>query len=286
MHISNEVPCHECREPVSQFAPESRSPDAFTLIELLVVIAIIAILAALLLPGLSGAKDQAIRADCVNNERQQILAFTMYANENKDFLPVDTGAFQAWDLQQQAGNLLVAEGAPYKVWFDPGSAWEYNDRDYLAFWTNQSVMYEGESSALRHVGYTLTLSGIGQFTEEAGGSLSWSTNVNQKLNPGSILYNRANLPIVPSTRVLVACVSITGTTSSTNLAILERSQWTDLPHSLDPDVPVTNKPLTSSHLFQNRLPSGGNMGMLDGHAQWRRFQDFIPRTGPEPIFYY
>jgi prepilin-type N-terminal cleavage/methylation domain-containing protein len=62
-----------------------RTSHGFTLIELLVVIAVIAILASLLLPALSRAKQQAVRIACESNERQQLLAFTMYAHDNKDY---------------------------------------------------------------------------------------------------------------------------------------------------------------------------------------------------------
>jgi prepilin-type N-terminal cleavage/methylation domain-containing protein len=70
---------------VSSTGPQPR--QAFSLVELLVVIALVALLAALLLPTLGESKEKAPAIQCLGNLPQRGLAYRMYADDNRDFLP-------------------------------------------------------------------------------------------------------------------------------------------------------------------------------------------------------
>jgi len=121
----------------------------FTLIELLVVIAIIAVLASLLLPALTAARDKSRAAACASQLKQIGTAELMYADEYNDFVTPRAGSASVWGSSTCWANLLAPfSGGDGKVFDCPTDTrtFKYDQWD-LSYGLNKLTMTNNSNSS-------------------------------------------------------------------------------------------------------------------------------------------
>lgn len=222
---------------------------AFTLIELLTVVAIIATLAALLLPALGRARDQARRAGCISNLRQQGLAWRLYLDEN-------TGRFPD---RRDLKSTLPGGYRPWTSWppSDPRAGWaavvlgDTNATDGI--WSCPSAEKPSWQNAVQ--------------TAQAAGATPNHTVVRYWM----WRFDRADEP--------VAADNFWGRSETESVAALRAaanpftrppSGPAEVEMAVDVYFPETISTVLTELRGRAAHPGGRNRLMLDGHVQWLR----------------
>ena len=218
--------------------------DGFTLVELLVVIAIIAILAALLLPVLSSAKQNAWQTACLNNHKQLVLAWSMYKDDNRGLLVIDDPV---------TGSTLGGTNYP---------SWVYGDMAMATDATNATLIQMGllynyaNNSGVYHCPAEKTSSHLRTYSMQS--QLSFYENgAPATVNPAyPAMYSENQIRETPSATLVFLDESLTTINDGYFAANVTGDTWGDAPAAWH------------SH--------GCDFSFADGHAEHWHWTD--PRT--------
>jgi prepilin-type N-terminal cleavage/methylation domain-containing protein/prepilin-type processing-associated H-X9-DG protein len=174
----------------------------FTLIEMVVVVAIITILASLLVPALGTARERARSSDCLGNQRQILVAFSLWSNDNDGWVPPITwqslmsGYGIKWDSASgpAAGGILHCPSDTNRAfWAAPANRLTLGSPAYSGYAINVGLVWPWDGPG-----------GSGSLVAPWGpGNVYWGTHGNTKLarismpskwvyTMDAISYTRAN----------------------------------------------------------------------------------------------
>ena len=270
-------------------AHPSKQTNGFTLIELLVVIAIIAILAGMLLPALSKAKQKGHGIKCLNNMRGLTLGWTIYAGDHDDRIPFagsGTGVSGAWISGQMDFNPANPSNWDTTVDLEKSVLWPYSGKTAEVFKcpADRSTIVPTVGALagkmvprIRTMSMSQWFGGFGNPTMVFAGKNGWSSppwkmfkRMGDLSDPGpsnTILFFDMREDAINTGGLLV---SMEGYPNTPNLA-----EWCDY------DLPAS---------YHNKA---GGLSFSDGHSEVHRWQDsrtmpaatpgvLLPNQGPSP----
>jgi prepilin-type N-terminal cleavage/methylation domain-containing protein/prepilin-type processing-associated H-X9-DG protein len=238
---------------------------AFTLVELLVVIAVISILAALLLPVLSNAKEQAKNVSCKNNLKQLQLCVELYSDDFNNFFPPNC------DIDTIGGSLWGQVS-----WCEGNGATDTNTSNIVA-----GLLYPYDRDALiYHCPSDLST------VKDANGNPTFqlrdrSYNMSQSINAyGWMIDPSSGAAVDVLQRCFQKVTDVTNPPTSRLFCFIDENENTMYDSQFG--YPPPNMSAQWWDMPSNRHTQGANLSFADGHVEYWHW--VIPETAPTNIY--
>ncbi len=254
-----------------------RTKKGFTLIELLVVIAIIALLMAILMPSLKRAREQARRTACGNQVRQQTLALLMYAQQNDGKMPLASfgGGEWLWDLSYFATDAIIKNGGSKKIFRCPSNQintsndnyWRYTENFGFSTLDSKTPEPTLESERQQHyrvVGYSYLME-----TRSGRGIIFAAGEPGTEVPYPHREFIKTTTQIGGHSRMEFVFDTVIEYQNGGWIVPNRYAEWAQGTNHMD-----------------RRDPDGANIGFLDGHQEWRHFENMNQRYTKQGVFFW
>ena len=246
----------------------------FTLIELLVVIAIIAVLMAILMPSLKRAREQARRTACANQVRQQTLALLMYAQQNDCKMPLVTfgGGQWLWDVSYFATDAIIKNGGSKKIFRCPSNQintsndnyWRYTEYNGSALTTPEPTLDSDRQDHYRVVSYSYLMD-----TRGGRGTIFAAGEPGTRVPDPHREFIKTTTQIGGHSRMEFVLDTVIEYPNSGWINLNRFADWAQGTNHMD-----------------RKDPDGANIGFLDGHQEWRHFENMYQRYTQQEVFFW